>query len=570
MAKIYLITLQKDVINPLGPKSDEAGIRDLSPGREKDNEGSKSVKNKEPINTSNPEPDKKKSRSTTIDFEGILDRVVELPVSPGNYWNLVSHEDRIYYFRSSLKEQAKMCYYDLRNLKETEFGERINDFTISADLKKMLVQSSGKFYVTEIPASKINLENAINLDEMKVLVNRNEEWRQIYFECWRQMRDFFYDPNMHGVDWENVKNKYAELLPHVNHRIDLTYIIGEMIAELNCGHAYVGGGDYPKAERIQLGLLGGELVKDKSGFFKIVKIYRSQNWDKSVRCPLTEMGVNAQVGDYIFSVDGISTQNIANIYSLLPGKVNQQVKMRIGKSDNESDSREVTIVPIADESRLIYYDWVQTNIDKVNKATGGRVGYIHIPNMGSEGLNEFAKYFYAQLYKEALIVDDRGNGGGNVSPQIMERLRREPVQVTKARNGAPVFEPSDQIVGPKVALIDEYSASDGDIFAYRFKKSGLGPVIGKRSWGGVVGIRGSLPIVDGGFLNRPEFARYDVDGKDWQIEGHGVDSDIVVDNDPASEFNGLDQQLNKAIDYIMEILKDKQFKEPLPPTYPSR
>jgi tricorn protease len=434
----------------------------------------------------------------------------------------------------------------------------------------MLLQSAGRYFIIDIPSSKVNLDNALNLDELKANVNRSEEWRQIYFECWRQMRDFFYDPGMHGVDWEKVKNKYSELLPYVNHRIDLTYIIGEMIGELNCGHAYVGGGDYPKAERIQLGLLGADLAKDASGFFKIKNIYRSQNWDKSVRCPLTELGVNAQEGDYILAVDGISTREIPNIYSLLIGKVNQQVKIRLGKTSNVTDSREVTVVPIADESSLIYYDWVQNNIDKVNKATNGRVGYIHIPNMGSDGLNEFVKYFYAQLSKEALIVDDRGNGGGNVSPHIIERLRREPVQITKARNGAPVFEPADQVVGPKVALIDEYSASDGDIFAYRFKKSGLGPVIGKRSWGGVVGIRGSLPIVDGGILNRPEFARYDIDGKDWQIEGHGVDPDIVVDNDPASEFKGLDQQLDKAIDYLLDILKNKQFKEPSPPAYPRR
>jgi tricorn protease len=267
-------------------------------------------------------------------------------------------------------------------------------------------------------------------------------------------------------------------------------------------------------------------------------------------------------------VNGVSTKNVSNIYSMLIGKANKQITLKLNSAASETGAREVTVIPIADEQKLIYYTWVQNNIEKVNKATGGRVGYLHIPNMGPEGLNEFAKYFYAQLYKEGLIIDDRGNGGGNVSPMIIERLKREPVQVTKARNAAPVFEPADQVIGPKVALIDEYSASDGDIFAYRFQKSKLGPVIGKRSWGGVVGIRGTLPIVDGGILNRPEFSRYDVEGKRWEIEGHGVDPDIVVDNDPAKEFMGEDQQLNEAIRYIMDQMKNKQFKEPAPPPFP--
>ncbi len=283
---------------------------------------------------------------------------------------------------------------------------------------------------------------------------------------------------------------------------------------------------------------------------------------------MTEIGVDAKEGDYITAVEGVSTKNVSNIYSMLIGTANKQITLKINSTASETGAREVTIIPIADEQKLIYYTWVQNNIEKVNKATGGRVGYLHIPNMGPEGLNEFAKYFYAQLYKEGLIIDDRGNGGGNVSPMIIERLKREPVQVTKARNAAPVFEPADQVIGPKVALIDEYSASDGDIFAYRFQKSKLGPVIGKRSWGGVVGIRGTLPIVDGGILNRPEFSRYDVDGKRWEIEGHGVDPDIVVDNDPAKEFMGEDQQLNEAIRYIMDQMKNKQFKEPTPPPFP--
>lgn len=576
MAKPYFVTLQKSTSNPLGPKSDEVATRDLSANMDNKDDSNKSKS--ETAKKLNAAKDSKdslksagvKSNNVIIDFDGIINRVVELPIQAGNYWSLNSIDDKLYYFRSSLKESPKLCVYDFKNQKETELGEKVNSAIVSADFKKMAINSQGKHFIIDIPNSKLNLETSLNLENLKSNVNPQQEWKQIYFESWRQMRDFFYDPGMHGVNWEQLKDRYAELLPYVNHRIDLTYIIGELIGELNCGHAYVGGGDYPKAERIAMGLLGAEIVKDASGYFKIKKLYQSQNWDKSVRSPLTEIGVDAKEGDFIISLNGQSLKDVPNIYSLLIGKTNQQVTLKLNSTPNESGARNVTVVPISDEQELLYYTWVQKNIDMVNKATNGRVGYIHIPNMGSDGLNEFVKYFYAQLSKEGVILDDRGNGGGNVSPHIIERLRREPVQITKARNAAPTYEPTDQIVGPKVALIDEYSASDGDIFAYRFKKSKLGPVIGKRSWGGVVGIRGSLPFVDGGILNRPEFARYDVDGTDWQIEGHGVDPDVVVDNDPYQEFIGNDQQLEAAIQYMLKELKDKQYKEVAPPPYPKK
>ncbi|MBK7693621.1 MAG: PD40 domain-containing protein [Saprospiraceae bacterium] len=559
LSKVYMVTLKSTTKNPFAPKSDEVAIRDLS--KKEDKKDDKKDDKKADKNSDS-------TMVSGIDFFGIENRVIEIPGAGGNYFGIQSVDDKIYYFKSSMREPNKLVVYDLKAQKETEISDKARSYTISADSKKMLLNSGGSYYIVDLPSAKVTLETPLNLTDMKTMVDRKAEFKQIYFECWRQMRDFFYDPGMHGVNWEKLRDQYAELLPYVNTRIDLTYIIGELIGELNCGHAYVGGGDYVKADRIPMGLLGGTVTKDKSGYFRIDKIYKSQNWDKNVRAPLTEIGVDAKEGDYITAVEGVSTKNVSNIYSMLIGTANKQITLKINSTASETGAREVTIIPIADEQKLIYYTWVQNNIEKVNKATGGRVGYLHIPNMGPEGLNEFAKYFYAQLYKEGLIIDDRGNGGGNVSPMIIERLKREPVQVTKARNAAPVFEPADQVIGPKVALIDEYSASDGDIFAYRFQKSKLGPVIGKRSWGGVVGIRGTLPIVDGGILNRPEFSRYDVDGKRWEIEGHGVDPDIVVDNDPAKEFMGEDQQLNEAIRYIMDQMKNKQFKEPTPPPFP--
>jgi tricorn protease len=364
-----------------------------------------------------------------------------------------------------------------------------------------------------------------------------------------------------------MRDRYAPLLPYVQHRADLTYIIGEMISELSIGHAYVGGGDYPKPNRIPQGLLGAKIERDaKSKFFRITKILKGQNWDKSVRSPLTEIGVDAREGDYITAVDGKPTNTMTDLYAALLNTVGKQVTLTLN-AEPKSGGRTTVVVPTGDEHGLYYYNWVQDNIDKVTKATDGKVGYLHIPDMGTGGLIEFAKYFYPQTQKEALIVDVRGNGGGFVSPIIIERLQRQLAMIDIARNTSSSFDPAAMVLGPKVLLADEFAASDGDIVTYRFKKYKLGPVIGKRTWGGVVGIRGSLPLLDGGFLNRPEFSRYDTDGKEWIMEGHGVDPDIVVDNDPAREYSGVDDQLNKAIEVIKEEMKKNPHIVPPPPPY---
>jgi tricorn protease len=404
---------------------------------------------------------------------------------------------------------------------------------------------------------------------MEVKLDKRQEWDQIYKECWRQMREFFYAPNMHGVDWEGIRTKYEPLLPYVNHRADLTYIVGEMIGELSAGHTYVGGGDMPRAKRVQTGLLGAQVQRDpQSGYYRITRILRGQNWDKSARSPLTEVGVNANEGDYILAIDGKSTNGMTNIYEALVNTVDKQVRLKLNSRPEEMGSRQTVVVPIGDESGLYYFNWVENNIKKVEAATNGKVGYIHVPDMGTRGLNEFVKHFYPQLRKKAVIIDVRGNGGGFVSQLLIERLRREIATLDFARNTTPTSDPAEMIYGPKVCLIDEFSASDGDIFPYRFKKADLGKLVGKRTWGGVVGIRGTLPLLDGGFLNKPEFSRYDPEGKGWVIEGHGVDPDIIVDNDPAKEFSGVDEQLNRAIQVILDELKTKEKSLPPIPDYP--
>lgn len=558
-AKIYLVTLARDIRSPFEPKSDEVKIRVADKEAAKEEASEKKA-----------DPQAKKV-TVKVDPEGLPARIAEFPIEAASYGHMTSVGDKLYYGRRKGGEKTKLMMFDLDKLKETELGE-VDGYEISADGRKMLVSQGGGYAIIDLPSARLDISERLNLGDLKVLLDRTEEWKQIYHESWRQMRDFFYAPNLHGVNWERVRRNYEPLLAFVRHRADLTYIIGEMIGELNAGHTYVGGGDMPRKERIKTGLLGAVISKDAaSGYFRIDKILKGQNWDKNVRSPLTDIGVDAREGDYILAVDGKPTNRMKDIYESLVNTVGRQVRLKLNSKAQEEGSHDTVVVPIADESPLYYYEWVQGNLEKVENATGGRVGYIHIPDMGNKGLNEFVKYFYPQLRKQGVIVDVRGNGGGNVSELLIERLRREAAMIGIARNTIPSFDPEYLIAGPKVCLLDEFSASDGDIFPYRFRYYKMGKLIGKRSWGGVVGIRGTLPIVDGGYLNRPEFSRYDMAGKEWVMEGHGVDPDIVVDNDPAKEFEGIDEQLNKAIEVILEELKKAPVTTPPPPPpYPAK
>ncbi len=560
MAKIYLLTLEKETKSPFEPKSDEVKIKGEDEESEKDEDTDEEKK-----------PDAQpKPVTVKVDTDGLQDRIAEFPVDGASYRHLVSVGDKLYYQKSKAGDKSKLIMFDLEKQKETDLGE-VDGYEISADSKKMLIGQSNSYSIVDLPSTKPDLSERLNLSDMRFNVNRDAEWRQIFNESWRQMRDFFYAPNMHGVDWEKVRKNYEPLILHVRHRADLTYVIGEMIGELNAGHTYVGGGDMPRKERIKTGLLGAVIERDEaSGYFRIEKILKGQNWDKSIRSPLTDIGVDAREGDYILAVNGNPTNEMLDIYESLVNTVGKQVRLKLNSTAEEAGSRETVVVPIGDEASLYYHDWVQENLEKVEKATQGKVGYIHVPDMGIPGLNEFVRYFYPQFRKEGLIVDVRGNGGGNVSPMLIERLRREAAMVTIARNTTPGLNPDGLIPGPKVCLMDEFSASDGDIFAYRFRRYNLGKLIGKRSWGGVVGVRGSLPIVDGGYLRRPEFSRYDMVGKEWIMEGYGVDPDIVVDNDPAKEYEGVDEQLNKAIEVILEEMKAQPVNIPSPPPYPTR
>lgn len=588
MERVYLLALAKATTSPFAPKSDEVAIAASNADKPAGAPTAKGDKDKadDEKKAASSDGSGKEPPSVVVDVEGLSQRVIGLPIEPSNYGSLHIVGDKVYYrrvpsgpvtgggggegFGAGTRSKSVVALYNLKDRKETELGHA-DVYMISRNEKKMLLRTGPDWWLIDTPSGKWDLkpEAKVDLGGLETKLDRKAEWSQIFNESWRQMRDFFYAPNMHGIDWAAQREKYGALLPYVATRNDLTYLIGEMISELHVGHAYVGGGDRVEAPRKPTGLLGAQLSRDpRSRAYRIDRILPGENWQTSTRSPLTEIGVDVSEGDYILAVNGQPTSEMANIYASLTGTVGKQVVLRVNKSPVENGAHDVTVIPIADEAPLYYESWVEKNIAHVSARTEGRVGYLHIPDMGVEGLNEFVRRFYPQLRREALIVDVRGNGGGNVSPMIAERLNRELVMIKMSRNSSPYPDPPDQLLGPKVTLMNEYSASDGDIFPFRFRAMGIGKLIGKRSWGGVVGISGSLPFVDNGTLMRPEFAPYSTDGKTWIMEGHGVDPDIVVDNDPLKEFHGEDQQLDKAIDVILEELKTKAVTLPTPPPFP--
>lgn len=523
----YIVMLAKDTPSPLLPKDG----RTASPKEKTDKEeGPAAVK---------------------VDSDGLFSRIVKLPFSGRNFycdgkkiWYTAGRSTNVFDFSTGKSEQCadgRISY---------NFGS-----------KKAILMSGAAFGVIDFPAAKAKVDKNVDMGGMNATIDYSREWPQIFDEVWRAFRDGFYLENMHGRDWKAVKEKYSVLLPYAKTRLDLNYIIGEMISELACGHAYVSVGEYDKPERINMGLLGAELSKDRSGFFRIDRILEGAPYSEKLRSPLREPGMDIKEGDFITAVDGISTKDCINIYKLLTGKADRLVELTVN-TKAAAGGRKVVVKPTADEYPLYHYEWVQNNIRTVDKLSKGKVGYIYIPDMSQEGLNEFARYYYPQLDKEALIIDDRANGGGNVSPMIIERLLRNVYRRDMYRTSSLIGTvPEATHTGPKVLLINKYSASDGDLFPWSFKANNLGTVIGTRTWGGIIGISGSLPYMDGTDVRVPFFTNFDAAKGEWIIENHGVDPDILLDNDPVKEAAGIDQQLVKAVETALEQIKDRK---PLP------
>jgi len=572
---IFALALRRDVKNPFAPESDEVTIdekKDESKGdggkgkRDKGDKGKDSAAKKE-----EGAPEVKPVR---IDLEGLAGRAVAVPVEAANIRGLVAVKGHLlfsttgapFYGRDSY-EKTKLHIFDLKERKAYELVDDIQGWAVSGDGSKVLVRQ-GRSYKLYDAKPKAKDPKTVSTENMYVDRVPAQEWATIFAQVWRKYRDFFYVKNMHGYDWKAIGEQYRTLLPHVAHRSDLNYVLGEMVAELNVGHAYIQGGDFELPERPVVGLPGARFALDeKSGRYRIAKIFAGHNEEAKYRSPLTEVGVDARVGDYVLAIDGLELAGSDNPYRLLQHK-KDPVTLTLNDKPSFVGARKVTYKPIADEAALLYLDWTQGNREKVAKASGGRVGYIHIPDMGAAGAYEFIKWYYPQIRKEGLIVDVRSNGGGNISQWIIERLDSKLLGTRFGHfNDLPNTYPNQVFHGHMACLINATSASDGDIFPARFRKAGLGPLIGKRTWGGVVGITGLGGLLDGGVAFVPVQGTNDTDGS-WIIEGYGVDPDIEVTNDPQAVIDGRDPQLERAIAEVLAAMEREPRKLPSRPADP--
>ena len=579
MSGTYMAMLAKDTPSPLLPTDSETNVSTGDPegtdasAAKPERPGAHAGPGAKPGapstgSTSSPTAGTAKVAETKIDPEGLIDRVVKLPVNGRVFfcdgkklWFTGGAGAPMGGARGGMGGGAGVKTYDFASGKTEDCSDGMISYRLGD--KKAILSSRGKSTVVNFPSPRVAGGEEIDADNMYAMVDYSQEWPQVYNEVWRAFRDGYYVENMHGRDWKGVKAKYEPLLPYVKTRLDLNYLLGAMISELASGHAYVNPGPYPKPDRIPMGLLGAKVSKDK-GYFKIDHIYAGATYRPELRSPLTEPGMNIKEGDYITAINGQSLKDVDNIYKCLVGKADKLVELTVNSKAAEG-GRKVVVKPIDNEYPLEHYEWIMKNIKTVEEKSGGKVGYIYIPDMGAEGLNEFARYWYPQLDKEALIIDDRENGGGNVSPMIIERLQRVVYRMNAGRGSNRVSTiPDGAHVGPKVLLINKYSASDGDLFPWGFKANKLGTVIGTRTWGGIVGIGGSLPYMDGTDVRVPGSTSFDPYTGEWIIENYGVDPDILLDNDPVKEYAGTDQQLLKAIEVALEQIKNQRSHKDLP------
>lgn len=564
-AGIYLAPLQADSISPFTPKNDEVKIAEQKPEKS----GSEMAKKEKP---------KEGTVETKIDFDGLGARAVAVPVPANNMTALRSADGRIYYatlptYGLSGKpagEETELHCFDIADKKDTKLISPISGYDLSADGRYIMYQSHHTYGIIDAkPGSYEVGEGKLDLSNMKKFVDFREEWTEMFNQAWRLERQFFYSPDMNGVNWQEVKKKYEVLLPYVNNRYDLTFIIGQMIGELCNSHTYVGGGYYPEKHKVITGLLGADYTLDKAtGYYQISRILDGLNTNPNRISPLTLPGVKVNQGDYILAINNFPVKFPTSIDSVMENTVGTTVSLLVNSKPELKGAWTIEVNPIESELQLRYNDWIVRHREMVDKLSGGKIGYIYLPDMEAAGLNAFVEQFYPQIRKQGLIIDERYNGGGFVDQLILERLRRILVGMSLSRHGMPATTPDEVFDGYMACLINHYSASDGDIFPHYFRKYGLGPLIGTRTWGGVRGIRGYRPLVDGGYVTTPEFSIYNLKSE-WTIENHGVDPDIKVDETPKLVMEGKDPQIEEAVKYLLnQIKKNPKTLPPKPPYMP--
>jgi len=559
---VYLAVLTKTEPSPLAPESDEEKV-----GEDKSAEKPSGEKT----------ADKKESTPVIIDFDNIGQRILALPVSERNLLGLIPGKAKtVFIAEGPMASRATprsgpmgltIQKYDLDKRKLDKVAERVSSFDLSANGEKMLYRQEQNWFITSAAQPAKPGAGKIDTAAMEIFVDPRAEWNQIYREVWRIERDFFYDPNHHGLDLKAAEKRYETYLPSVGHREDLNYLFSEMLGELSVGHLYLGGGDLPNPKRVPGGLLGCDF-EVANGRYRFSRVFNGENWNPQLRAPLTQPAINVAAGEYLLAVRGADLTATDNVFSYFENTSGKSVVIRVGPNPDGTDSRDITVVPVANERNLRYLSWIEDNRRKVYEMSGGRLAYVHLPDTANGGYTNFNRYYFAQLDKEGAVIDERFNGGGSAADYIVDFLRKPVMNYWAAREGMDGTTPFGVLQGPKVMITNEWAGSGGDLMPWLFRRMKIGPLVGKRTWGGLVGIGGYPPLIDGGSVTAPHFAFYSPEGK-WEVENYGVAPDIEIDFDPAAWRQGKDTQLEKAVAVLMEDLKKNPPKRPKRPAYPN-
>jgi len=556
---IYMVTLQKETVSPFAKTSDEEEI-----------EEQKEEDTKAEDDTGKADDKGKEDKSLKIDLDGIQNRIVDIPLNAGNYGGLgVSKEGELMYISRSSDNSgpASLHKYNIKDKKDEEVM-KLNGYFISANRKKMLYVNGGTWGITDVAKKPAPGKGVLKTNNLQVKIDPISEWPQIFDEAWRVNRDYFYDPGMHGADWPAMKEKYAQFLPDLSCRSDLNRLIQWMCSELGVGHHRVGGGERLNTPtRVGGGLLGADFTLSNNRY-QITKIFEGLNWNPNLRSPLTEPGININEGDYILAVNGNDVRSSDNIYSFFENTSGKIVELTVSQDTDFDNSRIVKVVPISSEYTLRNRDWVEGNLKTVHEATNGEVAYVYVPNTSTAGHEYFKRYFFPQANKKAIIIDERFNGGGSLADYYIDILLRPYQAHWNMRYGKDLKSPSASIQGPKVMIIDEMAGSGGDMLPWMFRKFNVGTLVGKRTWGGLVGILGFPEFIDGGSVTAPNVAIWTEDG--FIVENVGIAPDIKVEQWPSEVIKGNDPQLLKAIEVALEELKKNPPAKPKRPPYPVR
>jgi tricorn protease len=566
---IYAAVLKKGEKSSVEPQSDEEKTEEKKDAdKSKDSDEGKGKKD------DNKDEKKDEGVKVTIDLDGIGQRIVALPIKPANYVSLDAGKAGTLFLseiadvpRFGPNTPATVTKFDATTRKTEPFLAGINGFGVSANSEKVLYRQGPGWFIAKTDAAPKPGEGALNVGAMEVLVDPRVEWNQMYHEVWRIQRDFLYDPNHHGLNIPAAEKKYASYLKGVGGRADLNYLFDEMLGEVTIGHMFIGGGDIPEAPKVKGGLLGAD-YKIENGRYQFARVFNGENWNPDLRAPLTQPGVEVKAGEYLLEVNGVEVRPPADVSKFLENTADTQVRIKVGPNPDGKDAREVTVVPVGTEFPLRNRAWEEDNRRKVDQLSGGKVAYVHVPDTAVGGYLNFNRFYFAQVGKQAAVIDERYNHGGAIADYIIDELERPLRNCAISREGEKFCSPLAQIYGPKTMIINEMSGSGGDALPWMFKQDKIGPLVGTRTWGGLVGIYGYPPLMDGGFITAPRVAIYGLHG-DWEVENRGIAPDMEVENDPASVAAGHDAQLEKAVQVTLEALKKSPVVVPDHPAYPN-